>query len=131
MSDAVSRTSGGIGTMVIVPAAGVIHAASGIGEAYLDGILLLVIVGGIHSESDFKHQLHDIDQHNLLEPITKGVLKLVLFPKLFLVSMKRITWLRTGSPAEYLLKFLSIFKSEPDLFLILQSLKKTLVYCIK
>ncbi len=125
MSDAMSRTIGGIGTMVVVPAAGVIHAASGIGEASLDSILLLAIVGGIRSESNFKHQLHDIDQHNMLEPITKGVLRLVLFPKLFLVSMKPITWLRTDSPAEYLLKFLSIFKSEPDLFLILQSLKNT------
>jgi len=30
---------------VIVPAAGVTHAASGIGEAYLDGIPMLVIAG--------------------------------------------------------------------------------------
>src|SRR5690606_26380482 len=43
MADAVSRTSNSIGTLAIVPAAGVTHAASGIGEAGLDGIPMLVI----------------------------------------------------------------------------------------
>ena len=38
MADGVSRTSEQIGTLVIVPAAGVTHAASGIGEAFLDGV---------------------------------------------------------------------------------------------
>ena len=38
-ADAVSRTGGGrIGCLVIVPAAGVTHAMSGIAECYLDGI---------------------------------------------------------------------------------------------
>jgi glyoxylate carboligase len=38
MADAVSRTGAGVGALLIVPAAGVTHAASGIGEAFLDGI---------------------------------------------------------------------------------------------
>src|SRR5450830_125068 len=39
MADAVSRTSGGrIGVLVIVPAAGLTHAMSGIGEAFLAGL---------------------------------------------------------------------------------------------
>jgi len=71
MADAVSRTSGHIGTMLIVPAAGVTHAASGIGEAFLDGIPLLVICGGIRNDLDKEYQLHDVDQHALLAPITK------------------------------------------------------------
>jgi len=45
MADAVSRTSGSTGTMVIVPAAGLTHAMSGIGEAFLDGIPMLIISG--------------------------------------------------------------------------------------
>lgn len=72
MADAVSRTGDSIGTMLIVPAAGVTHAASGIGEAYLAGIPMLVISGGIHTESGHQFQLHDMDQHTLLSPITKG-----------------------------------------------------------
>ena len=42
MADATSRTSDSIGTLVIVPAAGLTHALSGIGEAFLGGIPMLV-----------------------------------------------------------------------------------------
>ncbi len=87
MADAVSRTGNSIGTLLIVPAAGITHAASGIGEAGLDGIPLLVISGGVHSESGHKYQLHDIDQHTLLKPITKGTFKILhhndVIPTLF------------------------------------------------
>jgi acetolactate synthase I/II/III large subunit len=71
MADAVSRTSGTIGCMVIVPAAGLTHAMSGIGEAYLDGIPMLVISGGIRTDTGRAYQLHDIDQHKILSGITK------------------------------------------------------------
>ncbi|WP_206486355.1 thiamine pyrophosphate-binding protein [Thalassotalea sp. G2M2-11] len=75
MADAVSRSSDSIGTLVIVPAAGATHAASGIGEAYLDGIPMLVICGGVRNDSQFDYQLHDMDQHKMLEPITKKTYK--------------------------------------------------------
>lgn len=76
MADAVSRVSDSIGTLLIVPAAGVTHAASGIGEAFLDGIPMLVISGGVRSDSEFQYQLHDMDQHALLKPITKSTFKI-------------------------------------------------------
>ena len=76
MADAVSRTGDSIGCLVIVPAAGVTHAASGIGEAMLAGIPLLVIAGGIHTESGYQYQLHDIDQHQILKPLTKATYKI-------------------------------------------------------
>jgi acetolactate synthase-1/2/3 large subunit len=71
MADAVSRCGDSIGTLVIVPAAGVTHAASGIAEAFLDGIPMLVIAGGIRRDTGRAYQLHDVDQHALLRPITK------------------------------------------------------------
>ena len=77
MADAISRTSDQLGTLLIVPAAGVTHAASGIGEAGLDGVPMLIISGGIHSENGRQYQLHDIDQHQLLEPITKARFKIL------------------------------------------------------
>ena len=87
MADAVSRTGDSIGCMMIVPAAGVTHAASGIGEAMLAGIPLLVISGGIHTESGYKYQLHDIDQHQILKPLTKATYKIAshsdIIPTLF------------------------------------------------
>ena len=72
MADAVSRSGTSLGTLVIVPAAGVTHAASGIGEAFLDGIPMLVIAGGIRRDTGRRYQLHEMDQHALLKPITKG-----------------------------------------------------------
>jgi len=76
MAEALSRTSDDIGTILIVPAAGVTHAASGIGEAFLDGIPMLVISGGIRSDVDKTYQLHEVDQHALLAPITKKTYKI-------------------------------------------------------
>lgn len=76
MADAISRSSNSIGTMVIVPAAGATHAASGIGEAFLDGISMLIISGGVRTDSDFSYQLHDMEQHKMLEPITKKTFKI-------------------------------------------------------
>lgn len=75
MADAVSRSSDGIGTLLIVPAAGATHAASGIGEASLDGIPMLVITGGVRTDSKFQYQLHDMDQHAMMAPITKKTYK--------------------------------------------------------
>jgi len=76
MADAISRTSDHIGTLLIVPAAGVTHAASGIGEAFLDGIPMLIIAGGIRTDTGKTYQLHEMDQHALLAPITKKTFKI-------------------------------------------------------
>lgn len=72
MADAISRSGAGLGTLVIVPAAGATHAASGVAEAYLDGIPMLVISGGVRRDKGHRYQLHDIDQHAFMRPITKG-----------------------------------------------------------
>jgi len=72
MADGVSRTSEQTGTLVIVPAAGVTHAASGIGEAFLDGVPMLIICGGIRTDLDKRYQLHELDQHAFLRPLTKA-----------------------------------------------------------
>src|SRR5690349_16391269 len=70
-ADAISRTSGNIGCIAVVPAAGVTHSMSGIGECFLDGIPLLVITGGPRTDLPFGYQLHGIDQQRLVEGIVK------------------------------------------------------------
>jgi acetolactate synthase-1/2/3 large subunit len=71
MADAVSRTSAGsVGTMLIVSGSGVTHAISGIGEAYLAGIPLLIIAGSAHSKESHSHF---IDAKEILKPLTKAV----------------------------------------------------------
>ncbi len=74
-ADAVSRL-GGIGTLVIVPGAGLTHAASGIAEAYLDGIPMLVITGGVRAHGRFRYQLHELDQALIARGFTKGAFRI-------------------------------------------------------
>jgi acetolactate synthase-1/2/3 large subunit len=71
MADALSRTSDKIGVLAIVPAAGATHAMSGIGEAFLAGIPMLVISGGVRRDTGRAFQLHDLDMQRLLAPLTK------------------------------------------------------------
>ena len=72
MADAIGRVGDSIGVLAIVPAAGITHAMSGIGEAYLDGVPMLVVSGGIRTDMDKTFQLHDVDQQALLKPVTKA-----------------------------------------------------------
>ncbi len=71
MADAISRTSNQIGTLVIVPAAGTANAMPGIGEAFLDGIPMLIISGGIRRDTGKHYQLHGVDQERMLDGIIK------------------------------------------------------------
>jgi acetolactate synthase-1/2/3 large subunit len=77
MADATSRTSQHVGTIAIVPAAGLTHAMSGIGEAFLDGIPMLVISGGTRTDSGKHYQLHQFDQMALAKPITKAQFRIL------------------------------------------------------
>ncbi|HYD93991.1 MAG TPA: thiamine pyrophosphate-binding protein [Noviherbaspirillum sp.] len=77
MADGLSRASSDtIGALAIVPAAGFTHAASGIGEAFLDGIPMLVFSGGIRTDTGRQYQLHDIDQLALAKPLTKAAFRI-------------------------------------------------------
>jgi acetolactate synthase-1/2/3 large subunit len=76
MADAISRATDSIGVLAIVPAAGITHAMSGIGEAYLDGVPMLVISGGIRTDMAQSFQLHDVDQQALLAPLTKATYRI-------------------------------------------------------
>lgn len=76
MADAVSRLSPSTGCLVVVPAAGVTHAASGIGEAFLDGIPMMILCGGVRTDLPFKYQLHQLDQQALMAPLCKKTYKI-------------------------------------------------------
>ncbi|MEW6984427.1 thiamine pyrophosphate-binding protein [Colwelliaceae bacterium 6471] len=98
MADAISRSSDSTGTLVIVPAAGATHAASGIGEASLDGIPMLVISGGVRTDSAFRYQLHDMDQHKMLEPITKQTFKVTTHEEVVSTIFKAYEVANAGEP---------------------------------
>lgn len=76
MALGVSCTSNSIGTLMIVPAAGTTNAMSGIGEAFLDGIPMLIFSGGTRQDSGRHYQLHQLNQDNLVNEITKAFFKI-------------------------------------------------------
>src|SRR6266700_1385868 len=75
MADAVGRLSDSIGVLTVVPAAGLTHAASGIGEAFLDGVPMLVISGGPRTDTEHRYQLHQMDTHKFMGGLTKATFR--------------------------------------------------------
>jgi acetolactate synthase-1/2/3 large subunit len=72
MADGVSRASGRLGCLNLVPGAGLTHALSGIAEAFMDGVPLLVLASGVRSDIGKAFQLHDVPQIEIARPVTKA-----------------------------------------------------------
>jgi acetolactate synthase-1/2/3 large subunit len=75
MADGVTRASGQLAAVNVVPGAGLTHSLSGIAEAYLDGIPMLVLACGIRRDTGRAFQLHDVDQFAIARPVTKAQLR--------------------------------------------------------
>jgi len=75
MADAVSRSSESVGVVNVVPGAGVSHCLSGVAEAFMDNIPVVVLTAGIRNDTGAAYQLHDIDQLAMLKPVTKATFK--------------------------------------------------------
>jgi acetolactate synthase I/II/III large subunit len=75
MADGVARSCGQLAVVNVVPGAGLTHALSGIAEAYLDGIPMLVLACGIRRDTGRAFQLHDVDQLAIARPVTKAQLQ--------------------------------------------------------
>lgn len=75
MADAAWRASGVMACVNVVPGAGLTHAMSGIAEAFLDCVPMLVLGCGIRRDSSMAWQLHDVDQRAIIAPVTKGTFR--------------------------------------------------------
>ncbi|VTS06982.1 thiamine pyrophosphate-binding protein [Tuwongella immobilis] len=74
MADGYARASGQPGVLCVVPGPGVTNAMTGLGEALLDSIPLVAIVGDIARGEKYRpFQVHALDQVALLKPVTKAV----------------------------------------------------------
>ena len=73
MADGCWRAATEMACVNLVPGAGLTHALSGIAEAYMDGVPLLVLGCGIRRGPEARgYQLHDIDQLAIAAPVTKA-----------------------------------------------------------
>ena len=98
MADGVSRTSSSVGVVNFVAGAGVTHGLSGVAEAYLDGIPLVVLACGIRNDTGRAYQLHDIDQLALLRPVTKACLTPASPADIYQVVRQAFDLAQAGTP---------------------------------
>ncbi len=98
MADGVSRTSDIPGVVNVVPGAGVTHCLSGVAEAFMDNVPLVVLACGIRSDSGRAFQLHDIDQLALLRPVTKAALRPASAQEIYPTIRRAFDLARAGTP---------------------------------
>jgi len=82
----------------VVPGAGVTHCLSGVAEALLDGIPMVVIAAGIRRDTGRAYQLHDIDQAAVLRPVTKAVLRPDRASDIYSTVRRAFDLARAGTP---------------------------------
>jgi acetolactate synthase-1/2/3 large subunit len=105
MADAVWRVNRELACVNLVPGAGLTHALSGIAEAYLDGMALLVLGCGIRGsgrdrggDTGRAYQLHDVDQLAIAAPVCKAVFRPAEGSDLYRVVREAAALARAGTP---------------------------------
>ncbi|HTK73763.1 MAG TPA: thiamine pyrophosphate-binding protein [Gemmataceae bacterium] len=74
MADGYARATGCPGVLCVVPGPGVTNSLSGLGEALLDSVPVVAIVGDVGRGKKLRpFQVHSLDQVALLRPVTKCV----------------------------------------------------------
>lgn len=120
MALGVSCTSDSIGTLMTVPAAGTTNAMSGIGEAFLDGIPMLIISGGTRQDSGRHYQLHQLSQENLVKEITKAYFKIASHNEIIPTIYKAYEIATSGEPGPVFIEIpleVQMFMGEVDQWL--------------
>ena len=98
MADGYWRASGRLACVNVVPGAGLTHALSGIAEAFLDNVPLLVLGCGIRQDFHKAYQLHDVDQLAIARPVTKAAIRVERGPDLYPEIRRACALARAGAP---------------------------------
>ncbi len=98
MADAVWRASGRLACVNVVPGAGLTHAMSGIAEAFMDTVPMLVLGCGIRRDTGKAYQLHDVDQLAMVRAVTKGQFLPERGEDLYRVVRQACVLARSGAP---------------------------------
>lgn len=111
-----SRYTSNIGTLAIVPAAGLTHAASGIGEAYLDSTPMLVMTGGVRTDTPYRYKLHEVDQLEMAKGFTKAAFRVTSNVEVVETIFKAYEIATTGVPGPVLVEIPVNLQLFPDKF---------------
>lgn len=112
MADGAWRATGRMACVNVVSGAGLTHAMSGIAEAFMDHVPMLVLGCGIRRDLRKAFQLHDVDQEAMVRPVVKGTFRPEAGPELYGTIREACRLARSGgSWAE------GVFPEEHPLFL--------------
>ena len=98
MADGAWRASGRMACVNVVPGAGLTHAMSGIAEAFMDTVPMLVLGCGIRRDTGRAFQLHDVDQAAMVAPVTKAQLRPTTARELYATIRQACEIARSGAP---------------------------------
>ncbi len=118
MADAVWRASGRLACVNVVPGAGLTHAMSGIAEAFMDTVPMLVLGCGIRRDTGKAYQLHDVDQMAMVRPVTKAQFLPQRGEDLYRTVREACAVARAGAPGPVFVEIpanLYLFTHEPAL----------------
>ncbi len=118
MADGFWRASGRLACVNLVPGAGLTHALSGIAEAYMDNVPMLVLGCGIRRDTTHAFQLHDIDQIAIVAPVTKAQFRPANGDELYNMIRMACQIARRGAPGPVFVEVpanLYLLKQEADL----------------
>jgi acetolactate synthase-1/2/3 large subunit len=93
-----------LGCVNIVPGAGLTHALSGIAEAFMEGVPMLVPGCGIRRDVARGYQLHDIDQLAIARPVTKGGFRPASGRELYPMIREACALARSGTPGPVMIE---------------------------
>ncbi len=98
MADGAWRASGRMACVNVVPGAGLTHALSGIAEAFMDNVPMLVLGCGIRRDSGKAFQLHDVDQAAIVGPVVKATYRPERGDELYPMIREACGVARDGAP---------------------------------
>jgi len=98
MADGAWRASGRMACVNVVPGAGLTHAMSGIAEAFMDTVPMLVLGCGIRRDTGRAFQLHDVHQAAMVAPVTKAQFRPATARELYATIRKACEIARSGAP---------------------------------
>lgn len=99
MADGYARSTGKPGVLCVVPGPGVTNSLTGMGEALVDSVPLVAIVGDIAQGEKYRpFQVHCLDQVALLKPVTKCVFQVTDVSQIACTIRKAFAVAAEGEP---------------------------------
>jgi acetolactate synthase I/II/III large subunit len=99
MADGYARSRGKPGVLCVVPGPGLTNALTGIGEALLDSVPMVCIVGDVAQGERWRpFQVHALHQAALLRPVTKAVVELCHVSEIPMALRQAFRLARGGEP---------------------------------